>query len=318
METETKVFQAAGEAEKVVAWIRDWFSANGPTATAVIGMSGGKDSTVCAALLAKALGRERVFGIIMPNGEMTDLDDARAAVEFLGIRSAVVNIQAAYQGILSGLFAALSPLGGQDEGKPDGRHPSATDMDNRLMGQDMGKPDSRHPYGVFSEGAAQESSLAGKADEGRMADFLATEARINIPPRLRMTVLYAIAQNLPEGGRVANTCNASEDYVGYSTKFGDAAGDFSPLSEFTVTEVLAIGDYLGLPGFLVHKTPSDGLSGMSDEEKLGFTYAALDRYIRSGVCEDETVRKKIDQKHRANLHKLLPMPKYERSIEPRA
>ena len=247
-------FNAAAEAEKITGWISSWFSANGPSATAVIGISGGKDSTVCAALLARALGKERVLGVIMPNGEMADIEDAKAVVEFLGIRSAVVNIANAYKGILEGLA----------EGFPE---------------------------------------------EGRV---LSEDARINIPPRLRMTTLYAAAQNLPEGGRVANTCNASEDYVGYSTKFGDAAGDFSPLSGYTVTEILEIGDALGLPEYLVHKTPSDGLSGMSDEEKLGFTYAVLDRYIRTGTCEDPAVKAAIDRKHRANLHKLLPMPAYRR------
>ncbi len=265
-------FDAAKAAENVTAWIRDWFSANGPSATAVIGISGGKDSTVCAALLAKALGKERVFGIIMPNGEMADIDDAKAAVEFLGIRFAVVNIQKSYMGLLEGFAEAVPPVLEKAAGGGD-------------AGESFAKAEA--PY------------------------LLREDARINIPPRLRMTTLYAIAQNLPEGGRVANTCNASEDYVGYSTKFGDAAGDFSPLSSFTVTEILAIGEYLGLPASLVHKTPSDGLSGMSDEEKLGFTYAVLDKYIRTGICEDPDVKANIDRKHRANLHKLLPMPKYE-------
>lgn len=240
-------FDAKKETEGIVAWIQSWFLANGPSAKAVIGISGGKDSTVCAALLARALGKERVFGVIMPNGEMADLADAQAVVDFLEIPHAVVNIADAYEGLVSSLPKEVP---------------------------------------------------------------LTADTRINIPPRLRMTTLYAIAQSLPGGGRVANTCNASEDYVGYSTKYGDAAGDFSPLSEYTVTEVLAIGDLLGLPDFLVHKTPSDGLSGMSDEEKLGFTYAVLDRYIRTGICEDPAVKDNIDRRHKANLHKLQLMPKY--------
>ncbi len=138
------------------------------------------------------------------------------------------------------------------------------------------------------------------------------EAKINLAPRVRMSVLYAIALSLPKAGLVVNTCNASEDYVGYSTKFGDAAGDFSPMSDFTVEEVLQLGQTLGLPSFLVQKTPSDGLSGMSDEMKLGFTYAQLDQYIATGVCEDAAVKEKIDRLHARNLHKLLPMPKYEK------
>ncbi len=120
-----------------------------------------------------------------------------------------------------------------------------------------------------------------------------------------------MAQSLPHGGLVANTCNRSEDYVGYSTKFGDAAGDFSPLSQFTVEEVLQLGEALGLPDSLVHKTPSDGLSGMSDEDKLGFRYATLDRYLATGVCEDTAALEKIERLHRRNLHKLRPMPCYQ-------
>ena len=140
---------------------------------------------------------------------------------------------------------------------------------------------------------------------------MAREAKINMPPRIRMATLYAVAQNLPNGGRVVNTCNASEDYVGYSTKYGDAAGDFSPLSELLVHEVLQVGDALGLPEQLVRKTPSDGLSGMSDEDKLGFTYSMLDHYVLTGECPDEEIRKKIDRMHRLNLHKLQLMPNYK-------
>ena len=138
------------------------------------------------------------------------------------------------------------------------------------------------------------------------------DAIINTPPRLRMTTLYAIAQSLPNGGRVANTCNRSEDYVGYSTKYGDAAGDFSPCSDFLVNEMLRIGDALGLPNELIHKTPSDGLSGMSDEDKLGFTYDTLDKYVLTGVCEDKAIKEKIDRLHRLNLHKLQTIPTYHK------
>ncbi|MCR5671624.1 MAG: NAD(+) synthase [Butyrivibrio sp.] len=238
------------EIEKIVKWIRDWFSQNGPSADAVIGLSGGKDSTIVAALLVRALGKDRVVGVLMPNGEQKDIEDSKAVAKLLDIRHFIVNINLAVEGELAALRAA-----GVEPGK---------------------------------------------------------DAIINTPPRIRMTTLYAIAQSLPKGGRVANTCNASEDYVGYSTKYGDAAGDFSPCADFTVTEMLQIGDALGLPTELIHKTPSDGLSGMSDEEKLGFTYAALDDYILNGVCDDEELKKRFDHLHAINLHKLQVIPTYRR------
>ena len=242
-------FDAAKETENVKRWIKDWFEENGPKASAVIGISGGKDSTIVARLLADSLGKDRVVGVLMPDGVQKDIADAKKVVETLGIRSVVANIG--------------------------------------------------------------ETVKALKAELGTHFE-LSNDTRINIPPRIRMTCLYAVAQSLPEGGRVANTCNASEDYIGYSTKFGDAAGDFSPCSSFTVTEMLQIGDLLGLPKELVHKTPSDGLSGMTDEDKIGFTYAVLDRYIRTGECDDEATKNKIDKMHSANLHKLQLMPAYKR------
>ena len=238
------------EIEGIVKWIRDWFDKNGPKADAVIGLSGGKDSTIVATLLVKALGKERVVGVLMPNGEQKDIADSKRVAELLGIRNYIVNINPAVEGEITAL---------------------------RDAGVEPGK-----------------------------------DAIINTPPRIRMTTLYAIAQSLPNGGRVTNTCNASEDYVGYSTKYGDAAGDFSPCADYTVTEMLQIGDALGLPSELIHKTPSDGLSGMSDEDKLGFTYAALDKYILTGVCEDEELKKRIDHLHDINLHKLQTIPTYRK------
>ena len=243
-------FNAQKEIENIVAWIRDWFDNNGPKASAVIGLSGGKDSTIVAALLVRALGKERVVGVLMPDGEQKDIEDSKHVAELLGIKSYVVNIAAATAGMKQCLADA---------------------------GVELGK-----------------------------------DAVINTPPRIRMATLYAIAQSLPMGGRVANTCNASEDYVGYSTKYGDAAGDFSPCADFCVTEMRAIGDALGLPNELIHKTPSDGLSGMSDEDKLGFTYDALDKYILTGVCEDADLKKRIDHLHDINLHKLKTIPTYKR------
>jgi NAD+ synthase len=244
-------FNAKLEIENIVAWIQDWFEKSGPKASAVIGISGGKDSTIVAALLVKALGKERVVGVMMPNGEQKDISDSQKVVEFLGIRNYTVNIAEAFEGEMNALKAA-----GVEPGK---------------------------------------------------------DAIINTPPRLRMTTLYAIAQSLPNGGRVTNTCNKSEDYVGYSTKYGDAAGDFSPCADFLVTEMLQIGDALGLPSELIHKTPSDGLSGMSDEDKLGFTYAMLDNYVMTGICEDQATKEKIDRLHVINLHKLKTIPTYKRA-----
>ena len=135
---------------------------------------------------------------------------------------------------------------------------------------------------------------------------ISEQTRINLPPRIRMSTLYAVSQS--HNGRVANTCNLSEDWIGYSTRYGDSVGDFSPLCNVTVTEAKIIGELLGLPHNLVHKTPSDGLSGMSDEEKIGFTYEALDKYIRTGICEDEETKAKIDRLNRINKFKLEPMP----------
>ena len=243
------MFDPKQETQQIIEWIRRWFEENGPSASAVIGISGGKDSSICAALLTQALGRERVLGVLMPDGAQSDIDDSHALVHHLDLKHMVVNI--------STVTAAM------------------------------------------------------KDTLGELLE-LSRDTCINIPPRIRMTVLYAIAQSIPGGGRVANTCNLSEDYIGYSTKYGDAAGDFSILADYTVSEVLQIGDYLGLPSFLVHKAPSDGLSGMSDEDKIGFTYNVLDRYIREGICDDEQIRKKIDRMHVLNLHKLKTIPTFRR------
>ena len=242
--------------EEVKRWIRDYFEENGKGCFAVIGISGGKDSSVAAALCVEALGKERVIGVLMPNGIQSDIEDAKR----LGkeIPHLIINI-----GTTS---AALCRELEQNE--------------------------------VLQ-------SMTGSAG-------LSKDSKINLPARIRMTTLYAVAQSLPDGGRVVNTCNRSEDYVGYSTKYGDSAGDFSPLLDFLVEEVRELGYALGLPRDLIEKTPSDGLSGSSDEEKLGFSYQTLSKYIITGVCEDEAVREKIDKLHRMNLHKLKPMPAYKK------
>lgn len=238
------MFNALKTKNDCVSWIRDFFAENGPDCNAVIGISGGKDSSVAAALCAEALGRERVIGVLMPNGKQADIDMSYRLVEHLKIRHYVIDINAA----VSGLTAAV-PL------------------------------------------------------------ELTAQAKTNMPPRIRMTALYAVSQCC--NGRVVNTCNLSEDWVGYSTRYGDAAGDFSPLSHLTVQEVKEIGRILGLPDELVDKTPTDGLCGKTDEENLGFTYAELDRYIRTGEIADPEKKARIDRLHRANLFKLKMMPAFE-------
>ncbi len=159
-------------------------------------------------------------------------------------------------------------------------------------------------------GAAYDALMAEV--ELKLGHEASAQTRINMAPRLRMTALYAVSQS--NNGRVANTCNLSEDWVGYSTRYGDAAGDFSPLGGLTVQEVVAIGKELGLPVELVEKTPSDGLCGKTDEDNLGFTYAVLDRYIRTGVCEDPDTKALIDRKHVMNLFKLRPIPHFDPEI----
>lgn len=235
--------------EQACAWIIDFFEKNGKGCNAVLGISGGKDSSVAAALCVKALGKDRVIGVLMPNGEQSDIDCARKLVKHLGIKNYTVNIKQGYDGIVNAIPAELE----------------------------------------FSE-----------------------QARINLAPRLRMSTVYAVSQCC--SGRVVNTCNLSEDWVGYSTRYGDSVGDFSPLSHLTVTEVKQIGKQLGLPLDLVEKVPSDGLSGKTDEDNLGFTYAVLDKYIRTGVCEDEKVKALIDRKHKLNLFKLQLMPSFDPQI----
>ncbi|MDD6061503.1 MAG: NAD(+) synthase [Oscillospiraceae bacterium] len=239
------MFQAEKVTEQCVQWIRTFFADNGKDCNAIVGISGGKDSSVVAALCAEALGKERVIGVLMPCGQQSDIDMAYLLVDHLGIRRLEVNIEKT-------VAAALESLG---------------DIP------------------------------------------VTTQTRINLPPRIRMATLYAVGQSM--NGRVANTCNLSEDYVGYATRYGDGAGDFSPLAHLTVTEVRAIGRVLGLPQVLIDKPPIDGLCGKTDEENLGFTYDVLDRYIRTGEIEEDAVREKIDRLHRQNLFKLLPMPAFD-------
>ena len=241
------MFDAKKTADAVINWLKAYF-ADAPEGTkAVVGISGGKDSSVAAALCTKALGKENVIGVLMPQGVQSDIDCSELLVNTLGIKSYRINVGSTVDTLLTEIGSSLD---------------------------------------------------------------ISRQAQINTPARIRMTTLYAVAACV--NGRVINTCNLSEDWVGYSTKFGDAAGDVSPLSHLTVTEVIAIGDELGLPEKLTHKVPIDGLSGKSDEENLGFTYAKLDLYIRgkTDLSDEPELRDRIDRLHRTNLHKLLPMPSF--------
>ena len=238
------MFDAQKVKDGCVAWIRDFFDNNGKDCNAVVGISGGKDSSIVAALCVEALGRERVVGVLMPDGHQADIDMAYLLVEHLGIRHFVVDIHDAVEGV--------------------------------------------------------KKNIKGLE--------LSNQSVVNLPPRIRMATLYAVSQSV--NGRVANTCNLSEDWVGYSTRYGDSVGDFSPCSHITVQEMKQIGRLLGLPAVLVDKVPSDGLCGKTDEDNLGFTYAELDRYIRTGEIDDPVKKERIDTLHRRNLFKLELMPSY--------
>lgn len=244
------MFDAIKIKNECVAWIKDFFKNNGPDCNAVLGISGGKDSSVAAALCVEALGAERVIGVLMPKGEQHDIDMAYKLVNHLGIKHYEINVKDAVEGVLKSMPSDLP---------------------------------------------------------------ISVQSNVNLPPRIRMSVLYFVSQSL--NGRVVNTCNLSEDWVGYSTRYGDAAGDFSPMANLTVTEVKEIGKVLGLPDVLVDKVPIDGLCGKTDEENLGFTYAELDRYIRTGKIDDMAKKELIDNKHKWNLFKLQLMPTFKPEIK---
>lgn len=251
----TEKFDVSKVHQDVVQWVRDFFSVNGPNCNAVIGISGGKDSSVAAAICVEALGKDRVIGVLMPNGEQNDIKYAIKLVNFLNIKHFTININDAYENIIDRITANFS----------------------------FNTPELNY----------------------KVTD----QTQINLPARLRMATLYAVSQSV--NGRVVNTCNLSEDWVGYSTRYGDSAGDFSPFAGLTTDEVIAIGVDCGLPDSLVYKIPSDGLCGKTDEDNLGFTYAALNEYLRTGVCDNEIVKEKIDNLHAKNLFKLYPMPYFQ-------
>ena len=247
--------------EDIITWIKDWFKdKSGP---AIIGISGGKDSTVCAALLIKALGKDRVIGVMMPNGDQKDINDSIKVCDLLGFKSFTINIGNMYNSLNEEIIKKVRVQ--QTESK-------------YLIHTIENTPNYVINEPIYST---------------------------NTPARCRMVVLYGISALF--NGYVVNTCNLSEDWIGYSTKWGDAVGDFSLLNKLTKSEVVKLGDYLGLPYELIHKTPSDGMCGQSDEEKLGFTYDELDEYIRNKpeynidglkhkIIFEETI-KKIEKLH---------------------
>lgn len=239
------MFDAETVNNRCVSWIRDFFNENGADCNAVIGISGGKDSSTAAALCVQALGKERVVGVLMPCGVQPDIDMAYQLVRHLEIKHYVIDIKPVVD-------AALDSI--------------------------------------------------------RVMPEVSTQTMTNLPARIRMATLYAVSQSM--NGRVANTCNLSEDYVGYATLYGDGAGDFSPLSDMTVTEVKAVAEALCLPKQLIEKPPTDGLCGKTDEDNLGFTYAVLDRYIRTGQIDSAETKARIDALHQKNLFKLRPMPAF--------
>ena len=243
------MFNTEKVTKDIVQWIRDWFEENGPGCNAVVAVSGGKDSSVVAALLVEALGKDRVIGVMLPRGVQPDIDMSYLLVNHLGIKHYEINVGETIDALEKEMKAVMG------------------------------------------------------------ADAVSTQAIVNLPPRVRMAATYAVSQSV--NGRVANTCNLSEDWVGYATRYGDNAGDFSPISRLTVQEVKAVGRYLGLPDVLVDKVPSDGLQAKTDEDNLGFTYAVLDRYIREGVIEDEATKKRFDHLHKINAFKLKYMDCFE-------
>lgn len=239
------MFNAVKAKNDCVQWIRDFFETNGKDCNAICGISGGKDSSVVAALCVEALGKDRVIGVLMPNGTQSDIDDSIKLVDFLKIPNITVNIAEGVNGILNNLKECIG---------------------------------------------------------------ISEQTKINLPPRLRMATLYAVSQSL--NGRVVGTDNASEAYIGYSTRWGDNVADLMPILNFTSEEVVAIGDACGLPYELTHKTPSDGLCGKTDEDNFGFTYEALNKYILTGECEDEVTKAKINNLHNKNLFKTQPIPSF--------
>ena len=236
-----------------IDWTRKWFEYKSGNAEGIVVLvSAGKDSAVTAKICAEAIGRDKVFGIIMPNGKQKDLDDAIFVCESIGIRYRIINIEKVYNSMMDVL--------------------NFSGVDNKYV--------------------------------------ISPHTATNISPRIRMTVAYAIAQEMHY--RVAGSGNFSEKYVGYCTKHGDANGwDFNPIGGLLCTEVIKVGEYLGIPDRIIHKAPSDGLCGKSDEESFGFSYETLDEFIKNGKIEDKEVQKKIEEMRDKNQHKWIEMPFFD-------
>lgn len=242
-------FNAKEQLPGIIQWMRDMMKNCGGK-TAVVGISGGKDSAVIAALCVEAYGRENVLGVLMPNGIQPDIDYSNGIVDFLGIKHYTFNIHAGVSGVLDEMI--------------------------------------------------------------RLGMTPSSQTKINLPSRMRMVTLYAIAQTV-DCGIVINTSNISEDWVGYCTIYGDSAGAFSPIGMYTTEEVIALGAELGLPERFLIKPPSDGLTGLTDEDNLGFSYHAVNEYIRKGIADPE-IKKQIDQKHRASRFKFETIPVYHNGL----
>lgn len=144
-------FNAKEVKDKCVEWIREWFKENGNQCKAVIGISGGVDSSVVAALCVEALGKERVYGVLMPQNSQDDIDYSYELCEHLGIEHCVIDIGNTVEDMLTLMYI-------------------------------------------------------------KSGIKVSNQTEINIPARVRMVMLYAISQSID--GRVANTCNLSENYVG--------------------------------------------------------------------------------------------------------
>ncbi len=242
-------FNAKQQLPGLIDWMRAQMKACGGK-TAVIGISGGKDSSVTAALSVRAFGRENVVGVLMPDGVQPDIDYSNGLVEYLGIRHYTFNIHGGTSGLLD--------------------------------------------------------------EMARVGIEASRQTKVNLPSRIRMATLYAIAQS-EDNGIVLNTSNLSEDWVGYCTIYGDSAGAFSPLGMYTTEEVIALGAELGLPERLLIKPPSDGLTGKTDEDNLGFTYHVVNEYIRKGEV-DPAIKEQIDRKHKVSRFKFQTLPVYQNGM----
>ena len=290
----TQQFFAADAKTKCVDWIKKTFDEIGPDCKAVVGISGGKDSTIVAALCVEALGRDRVVGVLMPCVDESELRE-RMTSNMLSVFESSDNY--VIKPSSENEIASIKKLNAAAKAQIDGY----TVCD--FLGI--------HCYCVNINNIV--NSIIRPFDSTGMHLKLSDQALINILPRVRMTVLYAISQSV--NGRVANTSNLSEIFLGYSTRWGDSVGDFAPLANLTVTEVKAIGHELelelGLPGYLIEKIPDDGLTGKSDEDNFGFTYEELDKFIRTGIHETDSTGILIVERHHKNQFKSKPIVSFD-------